>query len=85
MGVVSVILGGDVRDTETGSHGKVGDHGDGQNQTREPVEDSSLSLDPHGEDPDTDDTEGEQGENDPEGGVAGVGRVQEPDIRVGLG
>lgn len=48
------------------------------------MEDPSLPLDPHGEDPDTDETESEQGKDDPEGSVTNVGRVQEPYIRVGL-
>lgn len=100
VGVVTVKLGRDIRDTETCSHGKVRDHSDGQDQTGNPalsvessscsarlslpVEDPGLPLDPHGEDPDTDETESEQGKDDPEGSVPNVGRVQEPYIRVGL-
>lgn len=36
VGVVAFNLGGDVGDTKSGSHGKVGDHGDGQDHSREP-------------------------------------------------
>ena len=48
------------------------------------MENPSLPLDPHGEDPDTDETESEEGKDDPKGSVSDVGRVQEPHIRGGL-
>lgn len=35
--VVSTKLGRDPRDTETSGHGKVGNHSNSQDQTREPV------------------------------------------------
>ena len=49
-----------------------------------PVEDPSLPLDPCGHDKDTDDTKGEEGEDDPEGSVSGMGRVDEFSLGHGL-
>jgi hypothetical protein len=48
------------------------------------VEDSSLPLDPSREDKDTDDTKGEEGEDDPKSSVSGMGRVDESSLGLGL-
>ena len=80
LGVGTFNLGRDVSDTESSSHSEVRDHSTGEdhggkptNQHRPlaldkeyvPVEDPCLPLDPCGHDKDTDDTKGEEGEDDP--------------------
>jgi hypothetical protein len=48
------------------------------------VEDPSLPLDPSRENKDTDNTKGEQGENDPKGSVSSMGGVEESSLGLGL-
>jgi len=48
------------------------------------VEDPSLPLDPSRENKDTDNTEGEEGEDDPKSSVSGMGRVDESSLGLGL-
>jgi hypothetical protein len=48
------------------------------------VENPSLPLDPSRENKDTDDTEGEEGKDDPKGSVSGMGRVDESSLGLGL-
>jgi len=62
---------------ETGSHGKVGNHSDSEDQSGAPVEESSSLLDSLREDEDTDETDSEEGKDDPEGSVSDMGRVDE--------
>jgi len=75
--------GWDPTDTESSGHGKVRDHGDSDDHSGEPVENPSLPLDPSGENENTDNTEGEQGENDPKGGMSSMGRVEESSLGLG--
>ena len=49
-----------------------------------PVENPSLPLDPSRENENTDNTKGEQGENDPKSGMPSVGRVEESSLGLGL-
>jgi hypothetical protein len=49
-----------------------------------PVEDPGLLLDSSGKDKDTDDTEGEQGEDDPKGSVSSMSRVEKSSLGHGL-
>jgi hypothetical protein len=49
-----------------------------------PVEDPSLLLDTGREDKDTNNTQGHEGKDDPEGSVTGVGRVEESSLGHGL-
>jgi hypothetical protein len=100
LGVGSLDLGGDPRDTEASGHGKVRDHSDSKDHSGQPthqyntwtrvtasnlpVEDPRLPLDPSREDKDTNDTKGEEGEDDPKGGVSSMGRVQESSLGLRL-
>ena len=48
------------------------------------MEDPVLPLDPSGENKDTNNTKGEEGEDDPKGSVSGMGRVDESSLGLGL-
>jgi len=82
--VVAGLLGSvdrNVCDTESGGHGEVRDHCDGENEGGEPVEEPGTFLNSLGDDEDTDQTDGEDGKHDPEGRVAWVGGMEESDVR----
>lgn len=81
--VVAGLLGSvdrNVCDTESGGHGEVRDHCDGENEGGEPVEEPGTFLDSLGDDEDTDQTDGEDGKHNPEGRVAWVGGMEESDV-----
>ena len=48
------------------------------------MEDPILPLDPSRENKDTNNTKGEEGEDDPKGSVSGMGRVDESSLGLGL-
>lgn len=95
-----MVCNGDVCDSETGGHGKVGDHSNGQDQGAQPdsqlaripysaqasspMEESSTFLDSLRQDKHPNETEGEKNKDDPERSVSDMGSVDELVMRSGL-